>query len=311
MRKGQLVILLMVITGSIFLGSIYWGMPKNLKHLDMNHTKKDLKETPQNAAERSKKADPASGPVTEVPWMSDEEFKNMRTRAGAPIQMAAFLTVLPDPLPGEEQNVHLAARILAGTVVQPGQVFSMNRTIGPYSSARGFQQGPVYIGAQLKTTIGGGVCKMATTLYNVAVLCDLSIVERHAHNMPVPYVPYGQDATVSYGNADFRFENNLAYPILIWAQAVDNRLYVAFYGQSEAPRVEWHHQLLKQQKTWISYRNNPSLPQGVERTAVEGMDGAVVKSWVTVKAEDGSSTTKQLGVSSYNPLPIVIERGGS
>lgn len=273
-----------------------------------NNTNNNTQTTPQNITEKGNNGGATSGSVKDVPWAADERFKDMQTKAGAPVQMAAFHTVLRDPLPGEEQNVHIAARILSGTVVKPGQTFSMNRTIGPYSSARGFQKGPVYIGSQLKTTIGGGVCKMASTLYNVTVLCNLPVIERHAHGMPVPYVPYGQDATVSTGAADFRFKNDLPYPVLIWAQGVDNTLYVAFYGQGLPPQVEWHHEFLQHYKTRTIYRRNSSLPKGTEKVVVEGMDGALVKSWVTVTTGEGTTITKELGLSSYKPLPYVIER---
>ncbi|MEN6461389.1 MAG: VanW family protein [Syntrophomonas sp.] len=262
---------------------------------------------PQKPALQDRKQ-PVSGPVRTVPWEKDRKFKNKQQETGTPVQMAAFRTVLRDPLPGEEQNVHLAARLLTGTVLQPGQVFSQNLTIGPYNRDRGFQIGPVYSGSQVKTTIGGGVCKIASTLYNVAVLCNLPVTERTPHAMPVPYVPYGQDATVSYGVNDFKFKNNLPYPILIWAQGVDNILYIAFYGQSQPPKVEWHHQFLERQKASKIYRQNSALSKGEEKIAVKGMDGAVVKSWVTIANKNGSTTTKQLGISSYKPMPYIIEQ---
>jgi vancomycin resistance protein YoaR len=249
-----------------------------------------------------------SGPADSVPWETYSNFLSKQEEAGTPVRMAAFNTVLHDPLPGEEQNVHLAARILAGKIVKPGQVFSQNVSIGPYNSERGFQKGPMYLGSQLVTTTGGGVCKMASTLYNVTILCNLPVVERHAHGMPVPYVPYGLDATVSYGDKDFQFKNNLSHPILIWAQGVDNTLYVAFYGQSQPPKVEWHHQILYSNKAPRIYRPNWKLSPGEEKVVVEGMDGAGVKSWVTVTNIDGTSTEKQLSGSYYSPMPYVIEK---
>ena len=223
--------------------------------------------------------------------------------------MAAYRTVLNDPLPGEEENVHLAARLLKGTVVQPGKIFSQNTTIGPYSKARGFQEGPLYIGTQLRKTIGGGVCKIASTLYNVTVLSNLEVIERHAHGMPVPYVPYGQDATVSYGSKDFKFKNNTANPILIWAQGIDNTLYIAFYSKQTAPRVEWHHNVLKSQKAEVIYRNTKDLPVGKKLVAVKGMDGALIDSWVTIYERNGTNRNKSLGKSNYLPLPEVVEQG--
>jgi vancomycin resistance protein YoaR len=250
-----------------------------------------------------------SGPTSYVPWEVNEEFLSRQADNATPVMMAAYRTVLHDPLPGEEENVHLAARILAGTIVKPGETFSQNKTIGPYVQSKGFKEGPTYIGTRLATTIGGGVCKIASTLYNVAILSNLPIVERYAHNMPVPYVPYGQDATVSYGNKDIKFKNNTSSPILIWAQGVDNTLYIAFYGTAKPPVVEWHHETLKVYKAQKVYKLTSTLPKGEEKLLLEGMDGGIVKSWVTIKNPDGTITTKQLGNSYYNPMSYVYEKG--
>ncbi len=252
--------------------------------------------------------DMVSGPTNEMPWENDSEFIKARLRNGANIILGGYRTVLKDPLPGEEYNVHLAASLLAGIVIKPGEVFSQNAAIGPYTHEKGFEKGPTYIGTTLTTTIGGGVCKIASTLYNVAVLSDLKIVERHNHTMPVPYVPYGQDATVSYGNKDIRFANNTGSDIMIWAQGIDNILYMAFYGSKPAPEVEWKHEVLDVIKAPVQYKINPRLGPDEQKLLLEGMDGAVVKSWVTVSTSN-SSETRYMGISSYKPMPHLFERG--
>lgn len=249
-----------------------------------------------------------SGETSAVPWENDEKFKAAKAENDCNELMAAYKTVLHDPLPGEEDNVHLAARYLAGTVVKPGSIFSQNQKVGPYTLNRGYQKGPTYAGTQLITTVGGGVCKIASTLYNVAVLSNLQVVERYNHNMPVPYVPYGQDATVSYGAKDLKFKNTTASPILIWAQGVDNTLYIGFYGKSKPPKVQWHHQTLKVYPAAKVYKTNSSLPKGTEKVILEGMDGGIVKSWVTIENPDGTITTKDLRKSYYSPMSYVIER---
>jgi len=251
-----------------------------------------------------------SGRISQVPWVKQNTFQQAQRDNNTMVLLAAYRTVLRDPLPGEEYNVHLAARLLAGTVVQPGQVFSQNQTIGPYASWKGFQEGPVYIGSQVSTTTGGGVCKMASTLYNVAVLSDLPIIERHAHSMPVPYVPYGQDATVSYGCKDLRFQNNTDAPLLIWSQGVDNILYVGFYGRQKAPEVEWHHKTIRRLPVFKIVRYNDSLPAGTEKTLMSGMDGAQISSWVTV-TNQGHTNIKRMGISYYSPMPSIVERNGN
>jgi len=251
-----------------------------------------------------------SGATRGMPWETDEKFIEAKRRNGTPVLLGGYRTVLRDPLPGEEYNVHLAASMLAGIVVKPGEIFSQNMAIGPYTEERGFKNGPTYIGTTLTVTTGGGVCKIASTLYNVAVLSNLKIIERHNHTMPVPYVPYGQDATVAYGVKDFKFLNDTGSDLMIWAQGIDNILYMAFYGTQPGPAVEWSHQVLEIKKAPVRYTTNPMLGAGEQKLVLEGMDGAVVKSWVTITTPE-STQTKYMGVSNYMPMPHLVERGKS
>lgn len=248
-----------------------------------------------------------SGTIYNLPWVANEGFLKAKEENNGDILMGAYCTVLKDPLPGEEYNVHLAASSLAGMVIEPGQVFSQNASIGPYIEEKGYKKGPTYIGANLTTTIGGGVCKISSTLYNVAVLSNLEIVERYNHTMPVPYVPYGQDATVAYGVKDFKFKNNGDFPILIWAEGIDNRLYMGFYGREVPPEIEWNHDIKNIVEPPKHYKNNPELKEGEERVVVEGMNGATVESWITIKDRNGNTKTKKMGISHYIPMPYVIE----
>lgn len=249
-----------------------------------------------------------SGVVNNLPWVNNVNFLKAQDEIGANVLMAAYCAVLKDPLPGEEFNVHLAASSVAGIVLKPNEVFSQNNSIGPYDESKGYQAGPTYIGSNLTTTIGGGVCKISSTLYNVSVLSNLEIVERYNHSMPVPYVPYGQDATVSYGAKDFKFRNNTEFPILIWAEGIGNRLYIALYGKEYPPKVEWNHKILNMVEAPKIYKINPNLNEGEENVLVEGMSGASVESWVTITNPDGETITKNLGISHYKPMPYVIEK---
>lgn len=248
-----------------------------------------------------------SGVVNNLPWVDNDKFLKAQEENKTNILMSAYCAVLKDPLPGEEFNVHLAASSIAGTVIAPNQIFSQNNKIGPYVESKGYKIGPTYIGTKLTTTVGGGVCKISSTLYNVSILSNLEIVERHNHSMPVPYVPYGQDATVSYGAKDFRFKNNTNFPILIWAEGIENRLYIGFYGRAKPPEIEWNHKILQVTEAPKYYKKNPNLIEGEEKTIVEGMAGASVESWITIKKSDGTTQTKHLGVSYYKPMPHVIE----
>jgi vancomycin resistance protein VanW len=141
-------------------------------------------------------------------------------------------------------------------------------------------------------------------------MSNLQIVERHFHrSMPVSYAPYGQDATVSYGSYDLRFKNNTDFPLLIWTQAIDNILYIGFYGKNSPQKVQWHHEITDIKKTTTIYKPNPKLPPGAKKLVIIGGDGAKVKSWVTIEQPNGSVITKNLGKSHYLPLPYIYEVG--
>ncbi|MHB9095567.1 MAG: VanW family protein [Eubacteriales bacterium] len=244
-----------------------------------------------------------------IPWESSPEFQQAASIAGIHIRMASFVATLKDPLPGELFNVGHAANTLSGTVVRPGEIFSQNRTLGPYTLAKGYKKGPTYSGNMVITTIGGGVCKIASVMYNVVRLSNLQVVERHNHSLTVPYVPPGQDATVYFGCRDFKFMNTTAGPVMLWARTYGNTLYMALYGQQLPPKVTWHHKTLKNIKTLTIYQFNPNLPPGTERISASGQDGIVVKSWLTVRYHNGKEITRDLGKDYYAPSPRVIERG--
>jgi vancomycin resistance protein YoaR len=249
---------------------------------------------------------PYEGPL---PWEKNARFRETIKKHNTPVLMAAYRATLHDPLPGEGYNIGLAAKQLAGTVVRPGEIFSQNRAIGPYTEYRGYQSGPTYMGNRYTTTVGGGVCKIATMLYNVVTFSDLKVIMRSSHSMTVPYVPPGQDATVYYGARDFRFLNNTEGPVVIWSQKVGDTLYMALYGTTKPPKVTWHHKIIKRTRYWTEYRYNPELPPGTEKVIAPGQDGYVVKSWVTMEAPGGTVTLKQKGTSWYNASPRIIERG--
>lgn len=249
-----------------------------------------------------------SGVVYNMPWAKNKEFVKALEESGASVLMAGFCAVLNNPSPAEESNVHLAAKSIKGTVVAPGEVFSQNKTIGPYTAEKGYKEGQAFLGSEVQGSVGGGVCKIATSLYNTSVLCNLDIIERHNHFMPVTYVPLGQDATVSFGSKDLRFKNTTDSPILIWAQGIGNRVYMGFYGKEKPPAITWDHKVLNKIKAPVEYKTNPKLEKGEEKIIVEGLDGAAIESRVTITDPDGQSTTKHMGISQYWPMAHQIER---
>jgi len=130
-------------------------------------------------------------------------------------------------------NIRLAAQGISNVLLWPGESFSFNQVVGPRSPERGYMPAPILINGARGTDFGGGVCQVASTLYNAALNAGLTIEERHAHSKPVRYVPEGRDATVSYPSVDLRFTNSREEPIIIKAGLDGSRLWVKIMGRSK------------------------------------------------------------------------------
>jgi vancomycin resistance protein VanW len=260
------------------------------------------------AASATEMAQPAPrGPTS---WRPDPAaFAAVLDRTGATVEMAKFTTNFRHATPSQEANIALTARKLTGRVVAPGAVFSYNAAAGPYTEAGGYGWGRMFVGDRIVPTIAGGVCQGASTLYNVVLLADLPVVERHRHGLTVPYLPPGRDATVTEsGGLDFRFRNNTGGPLVLWGQAVDRELTLAIFGTRTPPPVTIHTEVLSRIPFRTDYIDDPKLPAGQSEVVAPGQEGAVSRTWLVIQTPSGP-LRRDLGQDSYKPSPRIVRRG--
>ncbi len=126
-------------------------------------------------------------------------------------------------------NLNTALGYINGTIVEPGEVFSYCDKAGPFN-----KQGYVFY----YEFVGNGVCQIATTTYNAALLGGLEIVKRYPHKKKSLYIDGGLDATVaSYSSGwcvDMQFKNTYQYPIYIKAYSENGNAHVEFWSNSNA-----------------------------------------------------------------------------
>lgn len=123
-------------------------------------------------------------------------------------------------------NLKLACKAINGTVLQPGDTFSFNKVVGKRTKAKGYRDAYVFTGPQShQLGTGGGVCQVASTMFNAVLLANLKITERHQHSQRVTYVPLGRDAAIYWGAEDFKFTNNTNYPIKICMKVADGKVH--------------------------------------------------------------------------------------
>lgn len=136
------------------------------------------------------------------------------------------------------KNVKLAAAAINGTVLQPGEEFSFNKTVGQRTEAKGYGAAGAYNNGEVVQEIGGGVCQVSSTLYNAVFRSGLTTTYRRSHTFAPTYVTPGADATVSYPGPDYQFINNSDHAIGIRAWYEDQTCTVQIYGVRVLPKGE-------------------------------------------------------------------------
>ena len=160
------------------------------------------------------------------PELTFEDFKDIDTRLG-------IYTTKLEPGTNRTHNIRLASQLLDNRLVKPGEVFSLNQTLGPRTVERGFLKAPVIVNNQMGFDYGGGICQVSTTLYLAVLQASLPIIKRVPHSIPVDYVPLGNDATIDGDNIDFQFGNNQKYPVVITSSVKKDSLIVSIYGHKD------------------------------------------------------------------------------
>ena len=119
-------------------------------------------------------------------------------------------------------NLKLAAAVLDGVVIRPGETFSFWHLVRRANRNTPYQDGLVVIDGRLTTASGGGVCQMSNSLFWMFLHTPLTIVERHGHAVkdfpePPSDALKGVDATIAEGWLDLKVKNDtqMAYQVSI------------------------------------------------------------------------------------------------
>ena len=140
---------------------------------------------------------------------------NNAWRDGVPTTAGPGFTTYYDPGQARVTNIHRIADIVDGTLVLPGETFSMNGTVGPRTTDKGFVLAGAIANGEHVDEVGGGVSQFATTTFNAAYFCGLDITTYQAHSEYFTRYPKGREATMGYPAPDLAFLNDTPYGILI------------------------------------------------------------------------------------------------
>ncbi|MEP9363917.1 VanW family protein [Nocardioides sp. CN2-186] len=149
--------------------------------------------------------------------VDEPEFTTADAKAlGITEQVSTFTTYYPY---AEYRNINIgrAAEIVDGTVLKPGDTFSLNDIVGERTRENGFTEGFIISNGIFAEDLGGGVSQMATTTFNAMFFAGLEDVEHKPHSFYIDRYPVGREATVAWGSVDLRFKDDTPYGVLISA----------------------------------------------------------------------------------------------
>ncbi len=145
------------------------------------------------------------------------------------VEIANYTSTLYDNSQNRMFNIQKAIDILNDTVITAGSEFSFNNTIGPMGEENGYKKANGFdANGKVIQVPAGGMCQVSSTLYNVALLTNMEITERHPHSRRVYYVPQDKDATIYYPSLDLKFINNTGYDIKIKATTDNYSVTISF-----------------------------------------------------------------------------------
>lgn len=221
--------------------------------------------------------------------------------------IARFSTYYGDSKPNRKDNVALACRKIDGTVLYPEDEFSFNDIVGARTVENGFKSAYIIKDGEFVEGIGGGVCQVSSTLYNCALLANLTITCVRAHSLPVSYVAPSFDAMVST-TSDLRFVNTLSSPVTIKMIADEKYLKAEMYGL-ESCTIRRRSQTIETLPFEVEYRDDATLKLGEEVIDTYGKAGLRSQGFLEYYQNGKLLKTVLIRKDTYFPQKRIVLRG--
>lgn len=210
-------------------------------------------------------------------------------------------------------NIANGMRLINGTVVNPGEVFSANDELNPFTEDNGYYPAGTYVNGKVEDSLGGGICQVSSTLYNAVLLAELDVVERSNHSMAVGYVPLAADAALAGSWKDLKFQNSTDAPVYIEAVYEDGKITFTIYGhetRSAGRTVKYvSEQISRVDPPAAVVTYDSSKPAGYRKTTSAAHIGYVAKLWKHVYQDGQEVSVELVNTSTYSAAPAYITVG--
>ncbi len=227
--------------------------------------------------------------------------------------LGSYNTNFSSSTAARSQNVRNGASKIDGTLLYPGDEFSVATALNPMTEENGYAKAPSYENGQTVETYGGGICQVSTTLYNAVIRAELEVTNRSAHSMIVHYVEPSMDAAIAGTSKDFQFKNNTQYPVYLEGYTDGGVIYFNVYGKEtrDAGReVSFESEILSQTDPKNIYQATGAAAIGsISRTSGSAHTGYTARLWKIVKVNGQEESKEVFNNSTYRSTDNVYAVG--
>jgi vancomycin resistance protein YoaR len=161
------------------------------------------------------------------------------------------------------RNIHRACDLVSGTIVEPGETFSLNNAVGPRTPERGFVLAPAFATDEgFFDAYGGGVSQFSTTVFNATFFGGYKDVKHTPHTIYISRYPLGREATLDYPGIDNQFQNDSGAGVLVTCSYTESSITVTYYGNKEGKVVEAEGPIVLEQTPPTTECVDPAAAQG-------------------------------------------------
>lgn len=225
--------------------------------------------------------------------------------------LGSFSTYFGDSAAGRITNVKHATSFIDGTVLYPGEEFSVYDAIAPLNAENGYELAGAYENGTTVESYGGGVCQVSTTLYNAVIRAELEVTERFNHSMLVTYVKPSMDAAIAGTYKNLRFVNPYDKPIYIEGYTSGGTLYFNIFGDETRPanrEVRFESETVSEEQPVPKFEATAD-PIGVINRTQKAHVGNVARLWKIVLVDGVEESREVFNNSKYNASPDIYSVG--
>ena len=211
-------------------------------------------------------------------------------------------------------NIHVAADELNNSICPAQGSWSFNDVAGESTEEKGFQAAGSILDGEYVDSIGGGVCQVATTVFNAVYEAGFPVLQRRNHSLYIAAYPEGRDAAVSWPDLDLKWSNDTGSDVLMCTSYTDSSVTVSLYGISPGYTVttqvgDWQPGKKFKKVT----KKDPDYPVGYTEIQTTGTNGSVITVVRTVKDSQGNVIREDEFTSEYDPKDEVtlVGTGGT